>query len=1356
MKTMLGANQTAAIAVVVFFVLASMRAQAQDESTYMAIPFNASWSATAHSWWNSRTPMKAVNAEPGAGPGLDANGLHDTNADNMWLSDEYRGQASPAGIWYRFNFGEETAFDAFKLWNYNEGGSHRQRGVKEVDIYYALNDEAASDVNDPAWVFLKTVVFAPATGANLDPGCDIVEFPAIVRASGILFDVKSAYHEDLGSGFVSDSYCGFSKIRFYTKISPFDLAAVTGLSQNTATLGAFCRGENANLLVTAWWALADCGTNTANWAAAPGYGTTAATTDGADNWFANATGLTLSASYIYRFRGVDSVSGEIYWSEPGAFSTKGDLPEIVMLDVVANSVSDVVANVRLDWTGSLDPLHNATSVTLYWGSVDGGDDAGAWLAGNPDCAPVEVNGCVAGNVPVSFAVPLENRIYYCRAFASNTAGTTAASESRYVVVATLGAAQVKALYWGGGSSDILNGTPLPCVNTQLSGTWDLTTKNWSVDTAGTQYVAWENGEDRVAVFSLPIVNTPVNITLGDDVAMNKMHLTRNYKGDNSGENWGDYHFEAASARTLTLCGSDPELLLTGNGDRSGVFIGSKVELVAENGFVKNGSTRVLVYSKSDRVLGAVKTTSGYENWGIQLTDAGSMTGVSEFNNQSYGGLALYSHNNNPVKINTDAVVRLRYAGLHLDGNSPAITNDFRQIVAEGSAFLYLRNNPAGPMFRLTDPAQGFSRGVDGTSTAILFDRDTTMDLPAFASSLAVLNGLPVGVPLPWIVCDAARPVMLNPVTRVFEKMPVEAAPADLTTWTPDGVYRVEGSYFPVNELPSIRLRSLHFDNTNGDPFAFPIQNGGTLTLATGHLGAHMREANTRITGGRIESGTNQLYIMTDGHGQKCLYIESELSGNMDIITTSLGGIQFTGTNANTYTGTLYVNGICNNEYGGWHGRVFLTKENPALAVTGDIVINAGGALQPGSHQIAPNASVTVREGGILVDSGAQIFNGVMTLENGTIRDEGGYGDPEYTHPGFGIVFANGGRMDISRPDGHSTLHIYTDVLYPAAAANQALFTTNMNYNSGIIPHPTGLRRMKLSSTAAPAGATTVRTFEVHDSAALPPETPEMLVDFPLASENDRPVELLKTGAGAMELKQLSGYFRGSARVLDGALWLNGPYATQAVITATSDASLYNGLTNMASNAGLLFSQPVKLPNGAMQWISNLTGEDAVQLTDWVVAGTEDYTFLACGSLGAADIEVEGAGTLGGAGGAGGNVTVNAGGALSPGTPAQPIATFQIGGDLDFSGGGAWRVDLLETADCDFVRVAGDITLGGGNIAPDFHANGKRPKGAWTIAAYGGGAYGKMTAPQGCKVRVDTATKTIQFISSEAGALLIVR
>ncbi|MHC4207273.1 MAG: discoidin domain-containing protein, partial [Planctomycetota bacterium] len=86
---------------------------------------------TASSFDPKYEPNNTVN-----GSGLDANGLHDVNEYNMWLSD--RSAAEPA--WIQYQFDRPYKLEGLAVWNYNRFREDRLGyGFKEVLIEYSMD-----------------------------------------------------------------------------------------------------------------------------------------------------------------------------------------------------------------------------------------------------------------------------------------------------------------------------------------------------------------------------------------------------------------------------------------------------------------------------------------------------------------------------------------------------------------------------------------------------------------------------------------------------------------------------------------------------------------------------------------------------------------------------------------------------------------------------------------------------------------------------------------------------------------------------------------------------------------------------------------------------------------------------------------------------------------------------------------------------------------------------------------------------------------------------------------------------------------------------------------------------------------
>jgi len=1347
---------------------------------HIPIPHKVAWVATASSWhpgtYPGRAPENAIRTEltQNSTWGLNLAAQHNTAVNFMWLS----ANLTPLpGTYYRIDFKEEVKISALKLWNYNEGGAqtYARRGVHEVDIYTALSGNP-DPANLAAWTFQLTHFFEGASGADNDPGCALLEFPATLRAQYFMLRVKSTHHDNPvynnpQTSFASDPFTGFSKIQFYTKPNPFT-TSVSGVAQTAASLHTLLDGSPPASLA-AYWAFTDQMDNATAWTNAAGFGSSGLYSFADDTYTVEAAGLAPGTQHVFRFRAV-MPGGEVLWSDPGTFTTKTGLPEIKLLSVAVASESAVVANVLLEWAGS----GPTADITVCWGPVDGGETLAGWTSAGGASMTVHR---AAGEWPVTFAVNEVNKPYYCRAFATSGSGLTAAAPgSLRFIVGKLAATHVKTLYWGGGSEHIPPLTPLPAAPGDLAGTWDTSAKNWSIDPFGTLYVAWEDGADKVAV--LPALNTlgSANILLKTDVSLNQIRAPFNLSPGTGGTMQYQFVSESGQTRTVTLGGDRPMLHVftepnnRANPQNTGVarllVFGNDVRLAAPRGFEKTGLGRLNLAFPADLVFGRISVEDAYGDNPLVLTTANtsSMGNVEAFHFRCHSQFNFNWPSAQPNKFNADAV-------FHLAGISRATPTGFagnrnlRQIVLGNQGVLSLENLSGANTLTLTHPTQGIHRGADGVGT---------LYVPSAAATLAGLivpNGPPAHTPLPWTLSVNGKPLQFNAL-RQLEEAPVIGAPADLQDWTPGSWYilgdpATHGAYDPFNgPLPSTTVASLGiWNNSNG--MVLPIADGAALEITSGHLSMHVGGIRT-LAGGSVTTPANELCILQTGgnNNDNHFKIESALTGAMRVVKGGMGRVDFAGTSTNTYAGATFVNG----------GILCLDKPNNTVAIPNALVVGGGaevqfGAANPnarGNNQMRSDAPLTILEDGVLRFnfiigpwSGGQVFNGAVTNHNGKIYFYRGNNAPGivFAGPGYGLVFANGGRVEQLDPStSNLNLSLLTDLLCEAASSNQAMFVTStaLSENS---------QRLRLSNTAAP-GVRKPRVFDVRKAAALLPEQPELVMNIPLETVNNGEVEIVKKGGGAMALEQFSGRFRGSATVLDGSLLVNGPYATNTTYLVNTISGTGNRVRNLPSTAGIYITQPVAQAEtfqaGNKNWVTQIgfPGETPpapmdinLERNPWW-PGVGNLTFLACGALGEAGVTVSGSGALGGTGGVAGNVAVEAGGTFRPGTPARPHAQFHVGQNLVFAEGAVWEVCIsngLGENDANLARVAGGITLAG-ECAPEFIAGVKRPKGVWTIATYGGVAEGKMSAPQGCKVRIDEEKKIIQLVSSEAGTLLMVR
>ncbi|GLQ07485.1 autotransporter family protein [Sneathiella chinensis] len=171
-------------------------------------------------------------------------------------------------------------------------------------------------------------------------------------------------------------------------------------------------------------------------------------------------------------------------------------------------------------------------------------------------------------------------------------------------------------------------------------------------------------------------------------------------------------------------------------------------------------------------------------------------------------------------------------------------------------------------------------------------------------------------------------------------------------------------------------------------------------------------------------------------------------------------------------------------------------------------------------------------------------------------------------------------------------------------------------------------------------------------------------------------------------------------------------------TLTGDSASLQG--DVANNASLVFNQTFDgIYDGTIGGNGRVTkdGSGTLTLTGTHVysGGThiEEGTLLVNGSLAGQTI-IHNDGTLGGTGSVG-SVATN-GGTLAPG---NGIGTLTVNGNVDFSNGGTFAVDIDPAGVSDRLEVTGTATLTGGTVAVKAGAGNYAPDTTYTILSAGG-------------------------------------
>ena len=186
--------------------------------------------------------------------------------------------------------------------------------------------------------------------------------------------------------------------------------AATDVTTTTVTLGGEVTdvGDGAPA-ITIFWGTSDGGVNPVSWQNSVNL---AGTHSGM--FSAGVTGLSPGTTYYFTARATNS-AGESWSLAGGEFETL-PLPPVVT-HLPAGNVTPTGADLGVTVTGA-----GSATLTVYYGTTDGGSDAGAW-------ASSVVQGAAAGTVTVPLTGLSTATTYYFRAFAENEGGETWALES---------------------------------------------------------------------------------------------------------------------------------------------------------------------------------------------------------------------------------------------------------------------------------------------------------------------------------------------------------------------------------------------------------------------------------------------------------------------------------------------------------------------------------------------------------------------------------------------------------------------------------------------------------------------------------------------------------------------------------------------------------------------------------------------------------------------------------------------------------------------------------------------------------------------------------------------------------------
>ena len=555
------------------------------------------------------------------------------------------------------------------------------------------------------------------------------------------------------------------------------------------------------------------------------------------------------------------------------------------------------------------------------------------------------------------------------------------------------------LYWGGGTTNIADGTAISTNWTSLGGIWNDTTENFSTDSSGTTYQAWSNG----AIFSGTFAGYGANatteyaeITNTADLSVSDLFLNIVKAGSTRGKWVG---LNATNARTLTLLpgavinvtGAGTNLSSDGSGTTYGLIINrnnTNLSLAGSDGFTKTGNYALQIHGNHNGLTGTVNVlldaSRFYDQAGggnaagnLLLGSSGnanaSMAGITQFNVSAVGfaigsannygtvgRLSFWDNTNN--QLNDAAVVNLAGVGIFLYQGASNSTETIGSLRLGSSGILEISGNGNGGILQLTD---GIVRANDRAQLSVLVSPAGTNGT---VLNLGSNHGLGTNVLVPWIAdATKARFGMVDASNNLAWVTPTDVTGNVSSITDINANYRIVGNSTSfganTNFASGAAANTLAFYRSNSaNPVTVRITD--TLTVGGGGIAGANDGSNLEVT---IE-GTNGTSLTTSNNAPLYLFggsstaggelrINAPITGSMDVVKAGLGTVKFGGSNqANTYTGTTYVNG----------GILAIGKSTGVNSIPGNAVIRSGGILQLDSSDTIANTSVvTVENGGYM-------------------------------------------------------------------------------------------------------------------------------------------------------------------------------------------------------------------------------------------------------------------------------------------------------------------------------------------------------------------------------------------------------
>ena len=524
-------------------------------------------------------------------------------------------------------------------------------------------------------------------------------------------------------------------------------------------------------------------------------------------------------------------------------------------------------------------------------------------------------------------------------------------------------------------------------------------------------------------------------------------------------------------------------------------------------------------------------------------------------------------------------------------------------------------------------------------------------------------------------------------------------------------------------------------------------SSATLTLAPNVLGG---------TGVMSVALGNALDNVIQINGTGLIVISTAITGtgkNLSLTGTGIGTLNFTGSIANTYTGTTTVNA----------GELILSKTAGATAIAGDLIVGDGSGTDivklTASNQIADTSDVTINSSGLLsLINNSETIDGlnsvstsaVLSMGSGTLTI-GANDDPSASFAGVisgsgSVVKIGNGTQTLSGANtysGGTTLNAGTLQLGSSSTGsitNGPVGKGTLTLNGGTISSNVAdfVTTRSIANAVVFGGDVTFGTntnFGALDFSGAGTLTGNRALTFVANTtfsgnigESGGSFGITKNGSGTLKLSGFNTY-SGGTTVNAGLLWLGSTGAlgsTSGSLTVNagildlggnsvsvgnltgSGGTIWNNLNATNSTATLTvgtnntgggnYQGVIKDNNTASNGILALTKTGSGTIT---LSGANTYTgattinggtLLINGSTGGSAVTVNSTGTLGGTGTVGGTVTVNSGGTIRGGTGTATSGALTVNNTLTLNSNSVIQLALGAAGAHSTLALGGSVTF----------------------------------------------------------------